>query len=155
AYLGFLTAYNTQLPWLGFLAGAGGGMAVAALMAILCVWLGVNQVVVGIALTLGAEGSTALLHHVQFAQSYPRLPAVPTLALPVLSSLPVIGPALFERPAILYCAVLLVPLTSALFRFTHAGIALQAAGDQPAALDSAGVDVYAVRSAAVLATGVF
>ena len=44
-------------------------------MALLCVRLGLNQIVIGIGLTLGLEGLTALLHHFQFSRSYPRLPA--------------------------------------------------------------------------------
>ena len=52
-----------------------GGMAVALIMALLCVRLGLNQIVIGIGLTLGLEGLTALLHHFQFSRSYPRLPA--------------------------------------------------------------------------------
>ncbi|TBW41338.1 ABC transporter permease [Siculibacillus lacustris] len=153
AYGGFLVAYGSGSIWLGFLAGAVGGAAVAAVMAVLCVGLGLNQIVIGIALTLGAEGMTALQHHFQFAQSYPRLPAVPTLPIPGLSSLPVIGPALFDRPAIVYLAVAAVAVTSWVFRRTHLGLALQAAGDKPAALDAAGVGVVAIRSAAVLTAG--
>src|SRR5688500_15509786 len=78
AYCGFLVAYNTGSIWLGFLGGAGGGLVLAAAMAFLCVRLGLNQIVIGIALTLGADGLTALLHHFQFSQTYPRLPAVET-----------------------------------------------------------------------------
>lgn len=153
AYVGFLIAYETGSIWLGFLGGGVGGMAVALLMAIFCVRLGLSQIVIGIALTLGAEGLTALLHHFQFAQSYPRLPAVETLAIPVLSSIPAIGPALFNRPPIVYLAILAVPFVAYVFRSTQLGLALQAAGDKPAALDAAGVDVVRVRTFAVLTTG--
>jgi simple sugar transport system permease protein len=153
AYVGFLIAFRTGSIWLGFAGGALGGAGVALLMALFCVRLGLNQIVIGIALTLGAEGMTALLHHFQFAQTYPRLPAVETLAIPGLASLPVVGPALFDRPPVIYLAVILVALTSYVFRATHLGLALQAAGDKPAALDSAGVDVVTTRTIAVLTTG--
>jgi general nucleoside transport system permease protein len=153
AYFGFLAAYQSGSIWLGFLAGGLGGGAVALLMALFCVRLGLNQIVIGIALTLGAEGLTALLHHFQFAQTYPRLPAVQTLPIPGLSNLPVIGPALFDRPPIVYLAILAVVLVSYVFRRTHLGLALQAAGDKPAALDAAGVDVVTIRTVAVLTTG--
>src|SRR5690606_23726508 len=63
AYVGFVAAYLSGSFWLGFLGGAAGGVAVALVMALLCVRLGMNQIVVGIALTLGVEGLTALLHH--------------------------------------------------------------------------------------------
>lgn len=153
AYFGFLVAWKTDSAALGFVGGAGGGMLVAALMAILCVRMGLNQIVIGIALTLGAEGATALLHHVQFSQSYPRLSATPTLAIPFLSNLEVIGPALFRREGVVYLALALVAVFAWIYRRSFLGIALQAAGDKPAALDSAGVDVIAVRSLAVLTTG--
>jgi general nucleoside transport system permease protein len=153
AYCGFLVAYKTDSIWLGFLGGAAGGAAVAALMALLCVRLGLNQIVIGIALTLGADGLTALLHHFQFSATYPRLPGVATLQIPVLAELPIVGPALFDRPPIVYLAVALVFVLGYAYRHTNLGLNLQAAGDKPAALDAAGVDVVLTRSLAVLATG--
>ena len=153
AYLGFLVAYSSGSIWLGFLGGAGGGLLVALLMALLCVRLGLNQIVIGIALTLGAEGMTALLHYFQFSQSYPRLEGAATLPIPLLSAIPVIGPALFDRHPVVYLAVALTFILAWLFRRTALGLDLQAAGDKPAALDAAGVDVIGIRTAAVLATG--
>ena len=154
AYCGFVVAYVTESVWLGFLGGAAGGAAVAGLMALLCVRLGLSQIVIGIALTLGAEGLTALLHHFQFSQTYPRLPAVATLPLPLLSSIPILGPALFDRPLIVYLAVAFVFVLAFVFRRTNLGLNLQAAGDKPAALDAAGVNVVATRVSAVVTTGV-
>lgn len=153
AYCGFLGAWSSGSLWLGFLSGMLGGLALALPMVLLCVWLGLNQIVVGIALTLGAEGLTALLHHVQFSQSYPRLPRVDTLPLPLLSEIPVLGPALFDRHPLVYLAILAVPLLAWLYRRSLLGLNLQAAGDRPAALDAAGISVIATRSLAVLFTG--
>lgn len=153
AYCGFLGAWSSGSLWLGFLCGMLGGLALALPMMLLCVWLGLNQIVVGIALTLGAEGLTALLHHVQFSQSYPRLPRVDTLPLPLLSEIPVLGTALFDRHPLVYLAILAVPLLAWLYRSSLLGLNLQAAGDRPAALDAAGISVIATRSLAVLFTG--
>ncbi|MDH6264859.1 ABC-type uncharacterized transport system permease subunit [Rhizobium sp. SG_E_25_P2] len=153
AYFGFLVAWKTDSALLGFLGGMGGGMVVAALMALFCVRMGLNQIVIGIALTLGAEGATALLHHVQFSQSYPRLSAPTTWAIPGLTQIPVLGPALFSREPVAYLSLALVGVLAYLYRRTHWGIALQAAGDKPAALDAAGVNVILIRSGAVLITG--
>ncbi|ALG91423.1 MAG: ABC transporter permease [Pseudomonadota bacterium] len=153
AYAGFLVAWATESIGLGFLAGAFGGLLVAALMVLFCVRLGLNQVVIGIALTLGAEGTTALLHHVQFSRLYPRLPEVPTWRIPGLADIPIVGPALFDREPVVYLALALVPLFAWLYRRTHLGLAIQAAGDKPAALDSAGENVLAIRALAVLGCG--
>jgi simple sugar transport system permease protein len=153
AFAGFFAAFHTGGLWWGFLAGAGAGLAVAALMALLCVHLGLNQIVIGIGLTLGFEGLTALLHHILFAKTYPRLAAAEPLRLPGLADIPVAGPALFSHPPVVYLAVALVPLMALLYRRTQLGLNLQAAGDRPAALDVAGVSVAATRTAAVLGTG--
>lgn len=153
AYTGFLGAFYGSSIWLGFLTGALGGMAVAALMVLLCVRLGLNQIVIGIGLTLGFEGLTALLHHFQFSRTYPRLDAVNVTAIPLLSDIPVIGPALFKHHLIVYLAVALVFVLAYVYRRTQLGLNLQAAGDKPAALDVAGVDVVRTRAVAVLSTG--
>ncbi|TFF27157.1 ABC transporter permease [Jiella endophytica] len=153
AYLGFVGAFYSESLWLGFLTGAAGGAAVAALMALLCVRLGLNQIVIGIALTLGLEGLTALLHHFQFSRSYPRLPAADPTVIPLLADIPVIGPAFFRHHLLVYLAVLLVVVMSYLYRRTQLGLNLQAAGDKPAALDVAGIDVIRTRTIAVLTTG--
>lgn len=154
AYAGFLGAFLSESIWLGFLTGALGGMGVATLMALLCVRLGLNQIVIGIGLTLGFEGLTALLHHFQFSRTYPRLSAANVTAIPVLSDIPIIGPAFFRHHLLVYLAVLLVIAMTYLYRRTHFGLSLQAAGDKPAALDVAGVDVVRTRTIAVLTTGI-
>lgn len=153
AYAGFYVAWAAESAGLGFLAGAVGGALVASLMVVFCVRLGLNQIVIGIALTLGAEGATALLHHVQFSRLYPRLPEVTTWRIPGLAEIPIAGPALFDRSPVVYLAILLVPVFIWIYRATHLGLAIQAAGDKPAALDSAGENVLAIRTLAVLGCG--
>lgn len=153
AYLGFVAAFYSGSLWLGFLVGALGGMLVALIMVLLCVRLGLNQIVIGIALTLGLQGLTALLHHFQFSRSYPRLPAADKTIIPILSDIPVLGPALFQHHLLVYLAVLLVPLMAYIYRRTHLGLNLQAAGDKPEALDVAGINVQTTRMIAVLTTG--
>jgi simple sugar transport system permease protein len=154
AYGGFVAAYAWDSFSLGFLAGAVAGMAVASLMAIFCVRLSLNQIVVGIALTLSVEGLTALLHFFQFSRTYPRLPKAPVLAIPGLDSIPAIGPGLFQHNPVVYLAILLVAAVAWLFRNTYVGLNLEAAGSKPAALDAAGIDVVATRTGAVLVTGI-
>ncbi|MEX2650516.1 MAG: ABC transporter permease [Alphaproteobacteria bacterium] len=153
AYGGFAAALATGSLWLGFLAGALAGVAVAALMAFFCIRHGMNQIVVGIALTLGAQGLTGLLHHFAFARTRPSLDTPPDFSIPFLSEVPVAGLGLFAHNPVAYLAIALVPLLAWLFRRTAMGLNLQAAGDKPGALDAAGVSVVATRTCAVLATG--
>jgi simple sugar transport system permease protein len=154
AYLGFLGAYYGHSQWLGYLAGAGGGLTGAILMVVLCVWLGLDQIVVGIAITLAGEGITSVLQGAQFGTTYPRLGSAPTVSIPLLDRLPVLGTTLFSQPLIVYIGFALVVFTAWAFRSTNAGLNLNAAGQKPEALDAAGVSVRATRSWAALATGV-
>ena len=153
AYGGFLGAYYGSSLWLGFLTGGFAGMAVACVMVLLCVRLGLNQIVIGIGITLACEGLTALLHHFQFSRTDPRLEAADVTVVPLLSDIPVLGPALFKHHLIVYLAVAMVFVMSYIYQHTQLGLNLQAAGDKPAALDVAGVDVVRTRTLAVMTTG--
>ena len=92
----------------GFLAGAGAGAAVSVIMVVLCVWSGLDQIVVGIAITLVGEGATALIFDAQFAESRPTLGDTGRVSIPLLSDIPVVGGrdssdgSVFSQPAIVY-----------------------------------------------------
>ncbi len=153
AYAGFVVTYWTGAPWVGLLAAVAAGMAVSLLMVVFCVRMGRDQIVVGIAILLSMEGLTSLLHAAQFGESYPRLDAMPVLAIPGLSGIPVLGPSVFNQPLIVYVGIALVFVVSWLLARTGLGLAIRAAGWGPAALDRAGVDVVRIRTIASLTTG--
>lgn len=153
AYTGFIVAYYLHSTWLGFLGGAGGGILACLVMIVLCVWLGLDQIVVGIAITLAGEGITSVLQGAQFGTTYPRLGAPPTLSIPLLDKIPVVGPGLFEQNLLVYLGIVFAGVLTWIFRSTNVGLNLRAAGEKPEALDAAGVSVVATRSYAVLSTG--
>jgi general nucleoside transport system permease protein len=153
AYIGFVGAYYGHSFWIGFAAGIGGGAFASLFMVVLCVRLGLDQIVVGIAITLAGEGITSVLQETQFGSTYPRLGAPPTVAIPVLSDIPVVGKSVFDQPLIVYLGLAAVGAVSWIFRRTNAGLNLRAAGEKPEALDAAGVSVVATRSYAALCTG--
>lgn len=153
AYAGFVAAFHSGSFAVGFIAGGIGGALVASLVVLLCIRFGLNQIVIGIAVTLGMEGLTALLHYFQFSKTYPRLDQAPVMALPLLSDIPILGRALFSHNPVVYLAVLLMIALAWVFRATYVGLNLEAAGNKPAALDATGVSVVKTRAFAVLATG--
>lgn len=159
AYVGFVAAFHSGSTSFGFLAGAGAGAAVSIIMIVLCVWTGLDQIVVGIAVTLAAEGATALIFDAQFAESRPTLGETGRVSIPLLSDIPVVGGAdssngsLFSQPLIVYLGLVLVAVVAWTMRRTHIGLNIRAAGDKPSALDAAGVSVRATRSWAVLFAG--
>jgi Uncharacterized ABC-type transport system, permease component len=153
AYAGFVVANWTGSSWVGFLAAIIAGMAVSLLMVVFCVRMGRDQIVVGIAILLTMEGLTSLLHQVQFGESYPRLGSVPTVEIPGLSKIPVLGPSIFSQPLIVYIGIALIFAAGWMLYRTNLGLNIRAAGWKPVALDNAGVDVLNIRTIAVLSTG--
>jgi ABC-type uncharacterized transport system permease subunit len=153
AYGGFLGAYYGHTQWLGYLAGGLAGMGSSVIMVVLCVWLGLDQIVVGIAITLAGGGITSVVQQAEFGASYPRLGSASTLSIPLLDRLPILGSTLFDQPIIVYLAFIGIGVLTWAFRATNIGLNLRAAGEKPEALDAAGVSVIATRSYAVLATG--
>jgi len=153
AYMGFLIALTTGSVWAGFVAAAVLGAFIGLIIALLCVKFGMNQIIVGIAVTLSATGLTALLHYFQFSRTYPRLPATEVLAIPGLASLPTLGDGLFNHHPIVYLALLSPLLFAYLYRHTFFGLNLASAGEKPEALDAAGVDVVWTRTIALAIAG--
>ena len=153
AFAGFFAAVSGWGLWGGLVTGALAGMALAGIMVVLCVRMGINQIIVGIAITLGATGATSLLHNALFSRTYPRLPAAEKWPLPGLSELPLLGPGIFDHHPMTYLALLSPLAFAAIYRRSFLGLDLEAAGEKPDALDATGVDVTRTRSIAVLTAG--
>lgn len=153
AYAGFNGALYIHSSWIGLLCGVLGGILASLVMVVLCVRMKLDQIVVGVALFLFAEGVTSLLHGAQFGTSYPRLDGIDEIKVPLLSKIPVVGPSIFQQHGIVYLGIAAVFFVRWMLKRTSLGLSLRAAGERPAALDAAGVDVTRTRTIAVLACG--
>jgi simple sugar transport system permease protein len=134
-------------------AGGIAGMLMAVVMVVFCVRMGLDQIVIGIAIVLSAEGVTSVLHDAWYSSSFPRLPQVPGFAIPILADIPVLGGSLFRQPLVVYLGVALVAVAAWGMKRTRFGLELRAAGERPDSLDAAGVSVVRVRTAAELICG--
>jgi len=152
AMTAFSVANSTGNPWLGLLAGAGVGALLALLHAFVVITLRADQVVSGLALTFLGTGLSAVLGAplVEVKQA----PRLPTLDLPVLAQIPVLGPIFFQHNVIIYIGFLLVPLAWFYIYRTRPGLELRALGEYPAAADVQGINVYAQRYGYVMLGGV-
>jgi len=131
------------------------GSLCAAILGILIITLHAEQIVAGTALTLLALGATGLLYRTMFGTTGVALtiPTAKPIAIPLLSSAPVIGRALFVQPATTYVVYVLVPLVAWWLSRTHAGLSLRAVGENPAAAVAAGISPDRVRWLALLFGG--
>jgi simple sugar transport system permease protein len=149
----FLAASAGGLP-LGVAGGALGGIAIAALFAFCVVTLRTDQVITGTAVTLLALGVTGTVHRAMVASGADaQVTTSGTLAIPLLSRIPVLGPVLFQQSWLTYTLYLLVPALAWWLTSTHAGLALRATGERRAAAAAAGVAVDRVRWGAILFGG--
>jgi general nucleoside transport system permease protein len=155
ALAGVIGAVFTGSPWIGVAAGAAGGLAMGAIFAGVVVTRGADQVVAGTAVNLLALGATGAAFRALSERSGSPLaaPTFPEAAIPGLAQLPVIGEALFRRNALVYLALLMVPVSTALLFHTRWGLRLRAVGENPAAADTMGVIVARARWEAVLLCG--
>ncbi|MEW6467200.1 MAG: ABC transporter permease [Pseudomonadota bacterium] len=150
AIAGFATVVHTGNDWLGFAAGMGAGALLAALFGVLVIWLNTNQYATGLALSLFGVGFSAFAG-IRYVQE--KLPERPQFALPWLSDLPFVGPALFRQHPLVYGAMALaLGLIVFLYR-TRAGRVLRAVGESPESAHALGYPVRRIRLAAVVAGG--
>lgn len=139
----------------GTAAGVAAGVLVAALFALFVVRLGADEIITGTAVTLAAIGLTGTLYRTGFGAGGAALgiaTAAP-VAIPGLSAVPFIGPALFRQPLHAYVAYALVPLLAWWLFRTHAGLALRAVGENERAARAAGVGTGRMRTGAILFGG--
>jgi general nucleoside transport system permease protein len=153
AFLAFVVAYNTGSEWLGMLAGTAAGAAASLIMVVLCVRMNLDQIVIGIAIILLAEGATSLLHSASYAESRPSLENPSVLEIPLLKEIPIAGESVFSQHALVYIGIALAFAVGWMLRRTSAGLSVRAAGERPEALDAAGVSVATTRSWATLCSG--
>jgi ABC-type uncharacterized transport system permease subunit len=152
--------------WIGLLAGIGASMVLALLHGIASITFRGNQLISGVALNFLASGFTVLVAQRLFQQGG-RTPPLSgdarfaPITLPfadALQGVPLLGPIYHDvisgHPILVYVAFAAVPLSWWVLYRTRFGLRLRAVGENPAAVDTAGVSVKGLRFAAVAITGV-
>jgi simple sugar transport system permease protein len=154
AYFSSTLAAGSSLA-IGIIAAVAAAVALNALLALLVVNLGINQVVTGTALNLLALGLTGVFYRRLFGITGAAFTVAPMrpLALGPLARIPLIGPALFNQSALVYVAFALVPIVAFVIARTSWGLRLRAAGERPEAADALGLHVYRMRWQALLIAG--
>ena len=166
AFLSAAIAFTTGNVWLGLLAGVGASLLLSAIHGVASITFRGNQLISGVAINFLAAGLTVVIAQSWFGQGgrTPQLAGAARfnpITLPFANEMrdvPVIGPIYYElisgHTALVYIALLIVPLTWWVLYATRFGLRLRAVGENPAAVDTAGVSVVGLRYAAVMICGV-
>jgi simple sugar transport system permease protein len=144
-------------PWSGVACAVVAGMLLAAVFALLAVGARADQIITGTAITLAAVGLTGTIYRQAYGSAGAGLsiPTLQSVAIPGLSQIPVLGPALFEQPAPTYLALLGMPIVWWVLFRTRLGLALRATGEGAAMARAAGVRTNLIRTGATVVGGGF
>jgi ABC-type uncharacterized transport system permease subunit len=166
AFMSGAVAAVTGDAWLGLLAGIAAALVLALIHGLAAITFRGDQLISGVAINFLASGITVLMAQSWFHQGG-RTPALAgaarfqSIELPAaatIGKLPVVGPIyqnlLSGHTILVYIALACVPLTYWTLYKTRFGLRLRAVGENPAAVDTAGVSVIGLRFTAVMICGV-
>lgn len=150
AIVGFIAEYHSGNAGIAILAGILAGVFMATIFAMLVLNFHASQVPTGLALTIFGIGLSALVGQSMIGIAYEGLPK---LSIPVLSSIPVVGPLFFQHDFLVYLSIAMVVAIHHFLNKTRAGLILRAVGDSHDAAHAMGYSVVKIRFMATLFGG--
>lgn len=148
AFLAAVVGSMTRSIWLGLIAALVAGVLVSFVLAAFAIKYFVDQVIVGVVINVLVLGLTNFLYsqvltkNASFLNDPPRLPSLP---IPGLSAIPVIGPVLFDQSIIVYLMYIAVAAVYVGLFHTRWGLRLRSVGEHPQAADTVGINVTGTR----------
>lgn len=149
AFTGFTVASLSGSLWLGVLGALVGGALAGLLMSFFAVKLGVNQHVSGLGVTLLLTALSLFGFRIIFGENRVLPSITPFSQLQIFSESPILGP-IFSQYTLTYIGILLIPVVWFVVFKTNFGLKLRSVGDNPEATDAAGIDVYRLRTVALV-----
>jgi ABC-type uncharacterized transport system permease subunit len=148
AVSGFLVVHYTNNLALALLIVIIVGALLGLVFAFLTVTLKANQTVCGMAFLIFGSGLSGFIgKNVTGIASAVKFEKI---SIPLLSQIPIVGDIFFKQDILVYLMYLIIPLSIFYIYRTKLGMTLRALGENPAALDSAGINVFALRYAYVM-----
>ncbi len=153
AMIGWLSVYHGADLWTGLLIAAIAGGVFGLLHSALTVTLGLSQHVSGLGVTLFASSFSYYIFRliVPVAGTPPTITPFQPIAIPGLSTLPFIGPALFTQTAPTYLAILVALVMAYIIFRTPVGLAIRMTGENPHAAEAQGLNPMKIRYGAIIA----
>ncbi|HST94627.1 MAG TPA: ABC transporter permease [Microvirga sp.] len=145
AFAAAAASYAFGSAWIGLLAGIAASIVFALVHGFASISQRGNQIVSGVAINMLAAGLTAIVGNAWYGQGG---------RTPPLEGPQRFGDVVFGHSALVYFVLLAVPLTWFVLGRTRFGLRLRAVGENPAAVDTAGISVTGLRYAAVVIGGV-
>ncbi len=158
AQVSVIVGTTTGSLWAALLAALLTGGIVAGLHAFLVIKFKVDQIISGTAVNILGSGVTSFVSSRFLEKNIDALNnsgTLPSISIPLLSKIPVLGPVLFENTPIVYLTIILVAVLHVVLFYTPWGLRTRAVGEHPKAADTLGVNVYLMRYINVIFGGMF
>lgn len=152
AFVGFAGAAISGNLWIGVLAAVIGGALSGLLMSLMTVRLGVNQHVSGLGITLLLTALSLFGFRLIFGENRVLPSITPFKQLEIFSNSEVLGP-IFSQYTLTYIAIAIIPVVWWILFRTNFGLNIRSVGDNPEATDAAGINVYKLRTSALVIGG--
>ena len=155
AFTGVVGVYVTGNPWMGVLFSIILGGVVGLIYGIFCLKFKAHQSVVGVGFNMAGSGLTAVLLKVIWDAEGMSTPVatVPTITIPGLNKLPFIGGLFNEQTPYLYIMFSIVIVSWIILYKSKIGLRLRAIGENPFAVQTAGINVNKYRYFAITISG--
>ncbi|PKN93546.1 MAG: ABC transporter permease [Chloroflexi bacterium HGW-Chloroflexi-6] len=142
--------------YVGLLVAILTGGLVAAAHAFLVIKFKVDQIVSGVAINIFGVGITSFISSRFLEKAFTNLNnagTFPIVPIPILSQIPILGPALFENNIVVYLMLVIVVVMHVVLFYTPWGLRTRAVGEHPKAADTLGINVYFMRYVNVIIGG--
>lgn len=159
AFTGVIVSAYTGNVWLAILAGVAAGVLVALILAVFHLKFRTDLFIAGLAINLLSSGGTVFLMYILTGDkgntSSLKSLSVPEVSIPILKGIPFLGEVFSGHPVFTYWAFLLVFLVYVFLYWTPFGAHLRAAGENPEAAATSGINVIQTRMIALGISGAF
>jgi simple sugar transport system permease protein len=140
----------------GLLVAMLAGGALALVHAVFAIHLRADQIVGGTAVNFLALGITGyFFFQLYHGQDVPAgVSTIPDLKIPGLDHVHFLGPAIGKLNLMVWLSFVLVTVSYIVLFKTAIGLRIRACGEHPRAADTVGINVYAIRYACVVVSGI-
>ncbi len=151
AFLGAVVASATHASWVGLIAAPIAGMAVSLLLVLFGIKYRVDQIIVGVVLNVLVLGLTSFFYSTvlnaspETREQWNSGLSLPTIDVPVLSSIPIIGPVFFRQTILVYIMYVVVVVLQFMMFHSRWGLRMRSVGEHPQAADTVGINVMRTR----------
>ncbi|MGL1930431.1 MAG: ABC transporter permease [Desulfotalea sp.] len=154
---GWMWVYMGGDLWGGVAFAAFIGALLGLLHAVFTVYWGLSQHVTGLGITMLASALSAFIFRMVLpkATTPPKITPFTPVDIPFLSDIPWLGQTLFHQSPLTYLAIVSIVVVAYVINKTPLGLALSMTGENPMAVESQGLSVFAIRTGAVMVGSAF